>query len=632
MSRNTSPPTDRFCDLVMKGGITSGVVYPLAIWELACHYRFRSIGGTSAGAIAAVVTAAAEYQRRQTGSDAGFRKIAKLPFELQEEVAPRTSRLLSLFQPARTTRRLFSVLIASLNSKSTKARMANTLFGFIRAYWPAGLAAVVVSAAILWLGQGWLAALLALLVSLVVFIGAWAYRDITRKVVDNNFGLCKGMGGSDDQPALAPWLHDLIQTCAGRTSADDPLTFGDLWRAEGFPPSWLRVADPAKVRSIDLQMFTTNLTHGRPYIFPLPQIDDRGSRFPVRERLYFRPEELKDYLPERILAWMVENSQPYVLDPARAGKDPPTEKGTGLRELPASRDLPVLLAARMSLSFPLLFSAVPLYAIDHEKPSDREFVRCWFSDGGISSNFPMHLFDGLIPMWPTFGIDLEPKIEGRDLVFLPDQYKDGYGERISRATEDPRPAGRLGGFLSAIVGAMQNWNDVMLSRMPGVRDRVVRVRLDTHEGGMNLNMEAEVIEGVAARGRAAGRKLVQRFATTVPGGGQSQGWDEHRFVRLCTLLETVSERIPSIWNALDPRARHVTALHDLLQRMQSTTDPDGRPQAPPGFEAPITVDQREALLQAIDALGRFATAFGPEVERVPFKPIPNPELRVRPPL
>src|SRR5437762_576228 len=49
----------RSCGIVMKGGITSGVVYPLAITELAQEFRFRNIGGTSAGAIAAAATAAA---------------------------------------------------------------------------------------------------------------------------------------------------------------------------------------------------------------------------------------------------------------------------------------------------------------------------------------------------------------------------------------------------------------------------------------------------------------------------------------------------------------------------------------------------------------------------------------------
>ncbi|MBV9455553.1 MAG: patatin-like phospholipase family protein [Rubrobacter sp.] len=52
------------CDLVMKGGITSGVVYPQAILKLAKEYRFRSLGGGSVGAIAAALTAAAEKTPR----------------------------------------------------------------------------------------------------------------------------------------------------------------------------------------------------------------------------------------------------------------------------------------------------------------------------------------------------------------------------------------------------------------------------------------------------------------------------------------------------------------------------------------------------------------------------------------
>ncbi len=55
------------CDLVMKGGITSGVVYPPVLGILAEDYKFCSIGGTSAGAIAAAGAAAAEYNRAKGG-------------------------------------------------------------------------------------------------------------------------------------------------------------------------------------------------------------------------------------------------------------------------------------------------------------------------------------------------------------------------------------------------------------------------------------------------------------------------------------------------------------------------------------------------------------------------------------
>ena len=52
-------------DLTMQGGTTSGVVYPLAVCDLATAFRFRNVGGASAGAIAAALTAAAELGRSE---------------------------------------------------------------------------------------------------------------------------------------------------------------------------------------------------------------------------------------------------------------------------------------------------------------------------------------------------------------------------------------------------------------------------------------------------------------------------------------------------------------------------------------------------------------------------------------
>src|SRR6516165_1409020 len=98
-SGDDTAPDDRFCDLVMKGGITSGIVYPPAIHGLAQAYRFKNIGGTSAGAIAAAVTAAAEYRRRTSGSTAGFDLLAGLPDVLADEEGTGKTKLLRLFQP-----------------------------------------------------------------------------------------------------------------------------------------------------------------------------------------------------------------------------------------------------------------------------------------------------------------------------------------------------------------------------------------------------------------------------------------------------------------------------------------------------------------------------------------------------
>ena len=67
----------------MKGGATSGIVYPKAVLALAKDYRFRSIGGASAGAVAAAITAAAEYGR----AAGGFERIAAIPAYISGNLA-----------------------------------------------------------------------------------------------------------------------------------------------------------------------------------------------------------------------------------------------------------------------------------------------------------------------------------------------------------------------------------------------------------------------------------------------------------------------------------------------------------------------------------------------------------------
>ena len=105
------------CDLVMRGGITSGIVYPRAIAKLAETYNFRSIGGTSAGAIAAAATAAAQLGANTLPdpdlvgppNDPLQVRIRRLPIELSADVAGQT-RLESLFQPEPDLKRLFALL------------------------------------------------------------------------------------------------------------------------------------------------------------------------------------------------------------------------------------------------------------------------------------------------------------------------------------------------------------------------------------------------------------------------------------------------------------------------------------------------------------------------------------------
>lgn len=602
--------TERYCDLVMKGGITSGIVYPPLVAELANHYQFKNIGGTSAGAIAAAAAAAAEYRRRVSERPWDFpAEFGAIPIRLSEPVG-RHTRLFSLFQPtAGGCRRLFRVLVTALNARGTWHRVSMVVLGFMVGYLPAtlmsGLAGVLLG-----MKLGVAAGVLSFLILFPITVGLWVYRDFTRSLVANDYGMCTGMTAEDRRTdALTPWLHALIQDLAGKRR-DAPLTFEDLWGAPGFPPDKLHLPADVQVRSIDLRMFTTNLSTGRPFVLPLTH---------ETCRLFFQTDELARYLPDEVIAFILANANPY--SPASESDPPPAEMqrlGLDLWELPPGK-WPVVLAARLSLGFPLLFSAIPFWAIDYDPPpGKRTFKRCLFSDGGISSNFPIHMFDGLLPIWPTFGIQLEPKLKDREnLVFLPKNYFEGYGERWDRFDEGASSGRRMGGFLAAIVGSMQNWIDNTNARMPGVRDRVVRIRLKDNEGGLNLDMPPSVLTEVARRGKQAAELLIERFAQS------ESGWKDQRWVRLRVLLNTLRPKLREVGLALGCEDPVEGTYFDLIEKATVT--------AMDGEHTPITSMQRETLLdtlKAIESMGIESLRADDSLSE--FKVVPPTDLRIRP--
>lgn len=139
------------CDLVMKGGITSGIVYPPAILRLKGIYKFRNIGGTSAGAIAASGIAAAEFNRNNGGSDDGFDYLDK---HVQQWLGA-DSNLRNLFQASPATRPLMDFAFSFLRTPTAAPRSAaqqkpspfQPIFKLLRAwlfnYLPISLGSVV---------------------------------------------------------------------------------------------------------------------------------------------------------------------------------------------------------------------------------------------------------------------------------------------------------------------------------------------------------------------------------------------------------------------------------------------------------------------------------------------------------
>ena len=105
----------------------------------------------------------------------------------------------------------------------------------------------------------------------------------------------------------------------------------------------------------------------------------------------------------------------------------------------------------------------------HKASTITEFRECWFSDGGVSSNFPIHLFDGPLPVWPTFAINLVyPDTADSEAsppeIFLPLDNKQGW-RRSYQPMARKLALQELGGFIFGLISTMQNWRDLLQSRV-----------------------------------------------------------------------------------------------------------------------------------------------------------------------
>jgi hypothetical protein len=262
---------------------------------------------------------------------------------------------------------------------------------------------------------------------------------------------------------------------------------------------------------------------------------------------------------------------------------------------------------------------------------------CWFSDGGIISNFPVHLFDALLPSHPTFGINLRgyhpdrvefdsPDQPEREKIFRPRTNSGGMSESWMRW--EGGGVGALAGFVHAILDTIQNWNDNDQTRIPGYRDRIVHVSHGSAEGGINLAMEADVITHLAERGRESAVELKAAFAGPAPPEEVVTGWRNHKWVRLrssMALLSGALQSLASAYERADPVG--VESYRDLVHRTLAEA-PSYVPTGP----------QRRALIELVEGTeGTAGSGIGAAAARLaataPISrgaPGPAPSLRVTP--
>jgi len=378
----------------------------------------------------------------------------------------------------------------------------------------------------------------------------------------NGYGICSGrtVGGDADAPqGLTDWLSSYLNGLAGLPDGQRPLTFGDLWGAclqgERF------IEEPGAARRINLEVMTTAVSQQMCFSVPF-----RGDM-----NLYYDRDEWAALFPAWVMRWIervsaLDAHDAQVAD-ARAQHvvhAPEGQTPRALARLPDNVNLPVVVAVRMSLSFPGLLSAVPLYAVDYTRhfnqrppqaggaarePFTLRATRVWFSDGGIASNMPLHFFDAALPGHPTFAVNLKGEhpdypidasrgaADQAGRVYLPSGNRGGLQRHWSEP-KDGSAIGGLVGFLSSIVHTMQNWRDELLFPYPGYRDRIVQVSQLKDEGGLNLDMPKGHIDNLSDAGDFAAQRLIERFFPPEP---QSEGWKNHREVRLRTFLGVLEE-------------------------------------------------------------------------------------------
>ena len=225
-------------------------------------------------------------------------------------------------------------------------------------------------------------------------------------------------------------------------------------------------------------------------------------------------------LPVRVVSQMINAS------PAQARESTcPRHDGEVLQEVPDPWDFPVVAAVRLSMSVPGLLRAVPLYTLDVESPGPLQdlYGRVlgdtpapanvyvprvqWFADGGVTSSFPVHAFDTLLPRWPTFALSLD---------HLHDRARGRTGRTSSPSgwpfrSRTPRRAPRRGGGSpvrspspARCSTARSPWRDTLQADLPGWRGRVATVRHTVAEGAAGVFLPQPTILALALRGYQAG--------------------------------------------------------------------------------------------------------------------------------
>lgn len=454
-------------------------------------------------------------------------------------------------------------------------------------------------------------------------------------------------------PNLMDWMTTMLSDLAGLPTGQ-VLRFGHLWFGAGFTAqSWVSDASltaaslSARDRLVNLELMTSELVHGVSMRFPL---DPDQVRDPAgRPLIFLRRSDLEGpsgmLLPRTVIDALCAEA-------AQSARDVTTgESIEDLHPLPMPWDLPVVFAVRLSMALPALFQSIRMYRHEVARPVRDDFgalvtrdgrqlrypagstqtlwvQEMWMSDGGITSNFPIHFFDNPLPLWPTLGINLgtHPPGFGHQDVWLP-------SDAQARTSVPTKLGQSLLGFGAGVFNTAMSWRDTSQTFMPAYRGRIAWVRQRSDEGGSNLFMDRERISALALRGAMAGARLSRRFAAD----GQ---WQRHQWLRLRVALGNLSSLdARTAVSMADPTYAEILADHwaritEIQTLMDGVADPNpaiatGGPELPLTWFAPPD----EYWDQAEPTISTMTTCPGADPGSALDEgvPLPAPALRQVPP-
>jgi hypothetical protein len=161
--------------------------------------------------------------------------------------------------------------------------------------------------------------------------------------------------------------------------------------------------------------------------------------------------------------------------------------------------------------------------------------------------------------------------------------------------------------------------DSLQSSVPGYRDRLVRISLDNHEGGLNLNIPKEVTTALAAYGTEAARRIIGHFTEGSDFNGPVRTtWDNHRWVRFRSTMALIGDFLEHFGAAIANPEPGDRSYIQLIRRKPNEEPRSYRLTAD-------QVDDAERFARRLAELG-----FDMDAKMEAGQPKPEPVLRIRP--